>query len=468
VLSRSFVALVLDRAAAEPGAVALVDGGREISYGELARDIEAAAARLAALGVAAGETVALELGLPFDDAYARVCRLYALNYLGATVLPLAPDEPPARRERLVREFGARAFDWSRAPGTAAAVPRADEPERRAMYRFSSGSTGEPKAVLVSNAKWAHMHEVSARALDFDAGDRLLPAIPLPHPIGVRHMVRIHAAGGALVNAQLPLDLQGLADTIRRHRVTRIVASPAQLRWLVSRGAAVPGGMPPLRGVVTGGAPLLAAEQRAVRELISPNLYIDYGAVDFSIIAVQRPGDAPETGARLVPGLEAEVVDESDRPLLFGAAGLLRVRAPWAPTAYAAPGSARNFRDGWFYPGDIAVLGPDRRILLSGRADEVINRGGVKVHPEEIEAVLRAHPQVRDAAVAGVADRIAGELPVAFVVLDDPGALQQLEAFCRERIEERRLPAGFVRVAEIPRSAEGKVLRARLRELVRAR
>jgi long-chain acyl-CoA synthetase len=152
----------------------------------------------------------------------------------------------------------------------------------------------------------------------------------------------------------------------------------------------------------------------------------------------------------------------------GQVGQLRVRAPWSPQGYAVGHGSRQFRDGWFYTGDLARFVAPRRIVLAGRADDLINRGGVKIAPQLIEAVLAAHPDVSDVAVAGVPDRIAGELPVAFVVLKRPEALQELNEYCRQRIEAHRLPEGYVAVNQIPRSPEGKVLRAQLRALVKPR
>jgi acyl-CoA synthetase (AMP-forming)/AMP-acid ligase II len=467
---RSVVAAVLAHAEARPDAVALVEAQREISYATLARDIESTAARLHASGIIAGETIALDLKGSLVDAYERVCAFYALIYLGVAVLPLSSLASPQRRAQLLRDFDARLLEFAPRENAAAdAKPaRADDPGRLSMYRFSTGTTGDPKAVIVTNLQWVAHQDVCVRALDFDSRDRLLPPIPLPDPIGLRYMVRVHCAGGALVNVQLPRSLPALAQTIQRHGVTRVAASPAQLRWLVSRPLPPQFRMPALRGVVTGGAPLLPSEQDAVRQLVTPNLYIDYGALDFSMIAVLRPGDPPDAGAALIPGVDAEVVDEHDRALPFGAEGVLRVRAPWAPKGYADRASADRFRDGWFYPGDLAILGPDRRLKLIGRSDDLINRGGIKIVPEAIEAVLMTHPEVTDAAVVGVADRIAGEVPAAFVVLRSAAALDTLHAFCAEQMHEMRVPVGFVALAEIPRSPEGKVLRAQLRTLVRAR
>lgn len=461
-MPRSVVAAVLERAGSHPDAVAVVEADREIGYATLAADVEAAANGLQAQGVAAGDTVALDQDGGAEGGYAVACRLYGLLYLGASVLPLGSELLPERRERLLREFGARRLG-AQAPAYAPAR-RADDPGRPSVYRFSAGSTGEPKAAVVSNEKWAAMYVAQARALRLGSQDRVLPALPLPATMGLRSMVRAHAVGGAVVNLPFPRDLASLAQAVERHGITHAAASPAQLRFLLAQPAPAGLRMPPLRGVITGGAPLLPAEQAAVHARISPNLYIDYGAVDFSMIAVQAPGD----GLRLLEGIEAQVVDAAGRAQPEGAEGILRVRAAWAPTEHAGGAASPHFRDGWFYPGDIAALLPGRGLRLLGRADDLINRSGIKIVPEEIEAVLRAHPDVLDVAVAGVPDALSGEVPIAFVVLRRLEALPELDAWCRGRVEAIRFPAKFVALSVIPRSAEGKVLRAQLRALARGR
>ena len=462
--SHSCVATVLEQAEARPHALALADASRELTYAELARAILAQAGRLHAQGVAAGETIALDCGGPPESGIEQICTLYALGYLGATVLPLPPALAPDRRERIVAALGARRLaEASAAAGGEA--PRGDLAERLAVYRFSTGSTGEPKASITTPGPWTQQHAAAARALDFGPEDRLLPAIPMPHPIGLRYLMRIHAAGGALVNVQLPRELDALAALVRRHAITRIAASPAQLRWLASRPATAGFAMPPLAGIVTGGAPLTAEEQRAIREKLCPRLYLDYGAVEFSIIASLRPGEAPEDGMGIVEGVEARIVDERGQPVPAGGVGQLRVRAAWAPAGYAGGLGSDQYRDGWFDTGDLARLASPRRLVLAGRVDDVINRSGIKIPPQAIEAEIAKHPDVADVAVAGVPDRIAGEVPVAFVVLRREAALQELPERFRAPLG-LWAPEAYVAVNAIPRSPEGKVLRAQLRALVK--
>jgi acyl-CoA synthetase (AMP-forming)/AMP-acid ligase II len=169
--------------------------------------------------------------------------------------------------------------------------------------------------------------------------------------------------------------------------------------------------------------------------------------------------------RIVPGLDARVTDDEDRPLPPGTIGNLGFRAPWIPQGYVGnpQATAEHFRDGWFYPGDVGTVDSEGWVSIQGRRDDVINFGGVKLLPADLEAVLGEHPDVADAAVVGVPHPMAGTVPVALVVLRRPLAPEALMKFCRSRIDGSRLPVAVVPVPRILRSPDGKILRARLLE-----
>jgi acyl-coenzyme A synthetase/AMP-(fatty) acid ligase len=126
-------------------------------------------------------------------------------------------------------------------------------------------------------------------------------------------------------------------------------------------------------------------------------------------------------------------------------------------------TAERFRGGWFYPGDIGALDADGRLTYRGRADDVINFGGAKIVPTDLEAVLAAHPGIADVAVVSVPHPLAGAVPVALIVPRRDGMVDELWAWCRERLDATEQPAGFVEVPEIVRSADGKILRSAMVE-----
>jgi acyl-coenzyme A synthetase/AMP-(fatty) acid ligase len=215
-----------------------------------------------------------------------------------------------------------------------------------------------------------------------------------------------------------------------------------------------------------GGTLAPEEIEAGRRLITRNVYVSYACTEVGLIALLRPDDPvgpPGNVGRLVPGLDAQVVDDDDRLLPAGSVGKLGFRAPWIPEEYVGndAATARSFRDEWFYPGDIGAIDPEGRLSFHGRSDEVINFGGIKLRPEDVEAVLAEHPDIADAAVIGVPHPMAGAMPVALVVPRRGVAQDALTTFCRSRLDAARVPVSFVEVPQIFRSAEGKILRHRL-------
>jgi acyl-coenzyme A synthetase/AMP-(fatty) acid ligase len=144
----------------------------------------------------------------------------------------------------------------------------------------------------------------------------------------------------------------------------------------------------------------------------------------------------------------------------GTAGDLSFRAPWFPDRYVnnQKASAERFRGGWFYPGDIGTIDAGGRITYRGRTDDVINFGGVKIMPGEIEAVIAEHPDVADVAVVAVPHAMAGSVPVGLVVLRRAVSNEALAAFCGTKLDATQVPAGFFQVPAIARTPDGKIQR----------
>jgi acyl-coenzyme A synthetase/AMP-(fatty) acid ligase len=464
----------------QPDAPALVDFARTLTYGELFGPVRAAAGQLRRAGVRAGDTVALSLPEPGGDAVRLARIFYALAHLGAVILPLYPDVPGAGRLELLARFGAR---WlvPREPGEPAgacgrldpaaldgsaggpAAPRGDDPARPFLYHFSGGTTGAPKAVLFDHARFLQNMLAGARGVGAGARDRLVSSRRWPTLPGLRYLLRIHSIGGALVDVDFPDTRQKLEDVIRATGASILMASPWQLRRLIA-SAAPPGARGPELNVlyIVGGA-VTPAEIRAARELVTKNVYATYATSEAGLIAVLRPGDAPEPAGHygtLVDGIEGRVTDDADAPLPAGTPGHLAFRAPWFPARYAGNEAAtrERFRDGWFHPGDTGAIDAAGHVLYIGRTDDLINFGGVKLAPADIEPVIAAHPGVADVAVVGVPNAMAGAVPVALVVLRREVSGDSLIAHCRERLDATQIPSGFIQVPEILRSPDGKIQR----------
>jgi acyl-coenzyme A synthetase/AMP-(fatty) acid ligase len=466
----SVVANLLAQAAERPETAAYVDERGVLTYRELARNVERAAALLAGSGVRAGDVIGLSIRDEPESARRGLYLLYGLGWIGAAALPLYPEMPRAGWPALLDRFGARLRIGGRFFGRAGAhppAPRGDRDERPFLYHFSSGTTGEPKAVCFTHGELAAQIAAGAPVERWSAGERLVVGRPWPSKVAVRYVMRLHAVGGAVVRARFPRTRDEVAHLMRESGVTALFGGPTAMRALLASPAPAQGNLAALRALRVGGGIVRPEELRALRSEITPNVYHGYGCTEAGAIGVLPPEDPVGEAIALrlcAPGLEVEAVDERDAPLPPGATGRLRYRAPWIPRGYVGnpAQTARHFRDGWFYNGDLGAIDAAGRLTLGGRNDDLINFCGVKIAPHEIEPVLLRHPGIAEAALVGVPDAKAGQLAVAFIV--PRGARLDLDAlrrYCHEQCGELRTPARFVTTRALPRNAAGKIERERL-------
>jgi acyl-coenzyme A synthetase/AMP-(fatty) acid ligase len=208
---------------------------------------------------------------------------------------------------------------------------------------------------------------------------------------------------------------------------------------------------------TVGAPLHAEEKLLALRKLTPNFIDHYGASETLTISMLMPKDLPERPAsvgRPHSLIRVETVDDQEQPTGPGEAGRLRARGPGM--ARPLPGAAEaSFQDGWFYPGEIAQIDECGFLFIEGRTSEVIFRGGAKIHPAEVEAVLLEHPDVLDAAVVGRAIEGKDARVIAFIIPRGDVAVGRLIAHCRSRLSPHKVPQDFHFCAEFPRNASGK-------------
>ncbi len=485
----SVVSSLIHFAESQPEALAFIEGRNRVNYRALRGHVEAAAAWLHDAGIRPGETVALSL----DWSQKSLSLFYGLAYLGAVILPLYPTGAIESQIALVERFNARHlisvrvrrpianvrrieppdFEGSKFRAPNVLPPRGDEPGRPFLYHFTSGTTGTTKAVLFSVRQffaWALSHVNPYRST---AADRQVPPVPWPSKVALRDLFRTHVFGGALVNASFPETGQELAALINDFGVTQLTGSPWQLRRLLQSEGLASLRLPPLRVLSVAGAMVSPEEIRASREMITPNVYVDYGSNEIGMIACLRPEDPADTAGKvgkLISGIEGQAVDDDNAPLPAGEIGKLRFRTRGMVQSYAGneEATAHHFRESWFYPGDLGLIDAEGCVSLKGRVDDIINYGGTKVVPADIEPALKRHPDVVDAALVGVPDPMAGQRAIAFVVLRRVLSKKDLYNFWATWINAAELPSEVISVPEIPRNPEGKILRDHLREAYFAR
>jgi len=382
------------------------------TYAELAQRVAALAGALQAAGVRRGDTVALGARATPDF----VVELHAVGWLGA-VADVREEAPP--------------LDHVGCEPISAAVWGLEDPR---LVLHTSGTTGTPRAVPLLTRQLLFSAMGSALRLGHLPSDRWVACLPLHHIGGLSILLRC-AWYATTVELHERFDAQAVSDALDAG-APLISLVPTQLLRVLDARSDRP--FPPsLRAILLGGAPSSAALLDRCRAIHAP-VSRSWGMTETaSQVATTFPGDLDTPGA---PPLAFARVHADD-------AGLLHVLPPHA----AAPlltSDRGELRDG--------------RVLVHGRADDLLISGGENLSPAEIEAVLEAHPAVREAAVIGIPDPVWGQRPAAFLV-GVPVPDEQLRAWCRERLAPYKAPDRFTWLDVLPRTALGKLQRAALRE-----
>lgn len=486
---QSVIETLGQRAARHPERVALLCGDQRVTFGELWSRVVAAACYLSDCGVRPGDRVVLSATSVPAFAYGY----FATHLLGAVAVPIDPHAPNPHRDELIQRtqpvlvLGVGGQTEAVAPCPIKAIEELDAlPARRrdftppaieslADIMFTTGTTGRPKGVRLT-----HRNEASAAShinAVFGTTENDLDVVPIPlyHSFGLGRLRCVLAVGGTVVLVQgfrLPGEIFTALD---RHAATGLIGVPAGFAVLLRFGER---GLGPfadrLRYIEIGSAPMpLEHKQTLMKLLPRTKLYMHYGLTEASrsvFIEFHRDSAHLDTVGKPAPGVRVEVRDENGKACSPGMRGML-----WVGGAHVSPGywddakfSAANFSDGWTRTGDVAHLDEAGFIHLHGREDDMVNTGGNKVAPDEVERVLAEHPAVSEAACVGMPDPrgIAGQVLRAFLVAkanQPPTPDAELSHWVAQQLEQYKVPIRYEWVSELPRSASGKLIRARLRE-----
>lgn len=474
--------VVREGLARNPGAPAFVFRDRVLSAGRFHGLYCEAARHLRDAGIGPGETV----GISLDQSPLHCAVILALARLGAVSVPLHPASTPEQLGRLAQRFGVRrvvcAAGIADLPGCetirlerlslreddddAEVSDFVPAPETPARIALTSGTTGQPGAVLYTHGYWAHRVLTTVDAVTADS--RVIP-VDLHLTLGNLFVFGALAAGGTVVFPR-GRAAKDLVAAINLHAATHVLLPPgtvsAMVPHLPARGIAFPS----LRHLRLIGGRVSAVMQDILRQRFSPNFCLPYGISEVGPIAMADAGmlaEAPESSGFARPGVEIEVVDDEGLVLTTGASGEIRVRVPMMPSGYFdnPQRTAERYRDGWFLTGDIGHLDGAGRIFIEGRADERLNVGGRKFQPAPLEAVLNECPGVREAALFAMESETGMPVLAAAVVCESEDSLRALPEFCRGRGFGALTPRRYYRVRKLPRNPAGKLLRAEISRLV---
>jgi acyl-CoA synthetase (AMP-forming)/AMP-acid ligase II len=482
--ANSVRAWIEEAAAAHGDDVYLADarGPAALTYAGLLDVVRATERALDAAGLPPGARVTVRLARPLDYATALV----ALIASGRVAVPLdasAPGTDIARVVSVAQPAGAVADVAGPAGPTGAGdgestlpfgitaldLSPVTEDSPGGIFLCTSGTTGTPKGILLRDEQLAYVAGSVVEAHRLTRADRGYCSLPLFHVnaevVGVLATLR----AGAYLAVDRKFSRRGFWELIGERAITWINAVPA----IISILSLDPPADPPaaLRFVRSASAPLPLASLERFEKALRVPVIETYGMTEAASMITANPLDGPrKPGSAGKPAGSQVRVGGTTEP---GEIGPVMIRGAGVITAYASGGKPGAIdADGWLLTGDLGYLDADGYLFLVGRSDDVINRGGEKIYPREIEEILLAQPGVRSAAVIGAADDVLGERPVAYVVPDAHVVADEVEALlrsvCAERLPRHKQPSEFWLVDEMPLGPTGKISRRLLKESVATR
>jgi long-chain acyl-CoA synthetase len=489
--------LVDAQAAARPDALYFIatETGRTLTYGELRGSCRRVAGFLARHGVQPGAHVSVvmpnglaTLRILLGAMYGGYCvnpvnllsqpeqMRYVLDHSDCALVFASPDWAPKVRDLvagLSRPIAVIAVetDAEALPdeGEEGALGPPPEPESLALLMYTSGTTGTPKGVMLTQANLAaNAHAISAEHA-LGPGDRVSAILPLYHINGFAVTMMAPLAHGGSLAMPPKFSAGKFWDMAIRHECTWINMVPTIVSFLLEGEAPAREAIARIRFCRSASAPLPPEYLLAFQQKFGIGVIETMGLTETVAPAFSNPLDPARRKVGSVgrpSGCEAKVADEKGVERPDGEPGEILIRGPQVTPGYYKNDKATEasfFPQGWLRTGDIGMRDADGFFFITGRIKELIIKGGENIAPREIDEVLLRHPAVLDAAAVGIPDKHYGQEVMACVILREGAACgeEELKAFCQDRLGKFKAPRTIRFVAELPRGPSGKVQRLKL-------
>ncbi|GAH41363.1 unnamed protein product, partial [marine sediment metagenome] len=350
--------------------------------------------------------------------------------------------------------------------------------------YTAGTTGVPKGVMLSHNSFAVYVLENVTPADPELEERNILTVPLYHVAGIQAMMAAIYGGRTLV-MERQFDAKEWMELVESEKANRAMMVPTMLKQLMDHPEFSEHDLSSLKVITYGAAPMpLEVIKRALDVFPGVSFINAFGQTETaSTITTLGPEDHIISGTeeerekklkrlssigKPMSDVEMRIIDEDGRELPVGQVGEIVARGPRVMTGYWKDEEKTEKtidKDGWIHTGDMGYMDEDGYFYLAGRAMDMIIRGGENISPEEVEAVLRTHPKVEEAAVIGIPDEEWGEQPRAIVVLKqgETATAEEIIEHCRANLSSFKRPRSVVFIDELPRNPMGKVLKRVLQE-----
>ena len=508
---RTFADILEARATATPDREAMSDERRRVTYGALFAEVKRFAEFLRRQGVGRGDVVTLQL--PNRIEFPVV--FFALELIGAVANKISADFRAVEVEYILRFSNSKVYvcaaefkgfdflamiesirpklpalslvvcvdDVERAGVTSFAKVVNATPEIAAADRvrmsplevmrmcFTSGTTGNPKGVLhcFNTTLWAA--QLFNQELDVTENEVMLGFLPVGLNWGYLNLVQSVMGGGRIVMIER-FNAAAVLDLIDKEKISYVPTPPAAIVAMLNAPELKSHSLASLRIMITGGASAAVETIKAFQEAVPKAHLIElYGMLETGFHSITRPTDDPlkvnGTVGRCMPSMGLRIIDEQGNDVPHGEIGEIAAKGPSVHLGYLNNPEANRdsfTADGWFRSGDLGqFVDADDNVRISGRKKEIINRGGKKYFPREIEELLYEHPKILQVAVIGAPDPRLGERNCLCVVVK-PGmtlTLDEAVEFLRGRVADYKLPEELLVMSEFPMTPTGKIRRPEL-------
>lgn len=471
---------VLRNAATQwPNNPAVHDEHGSLSFAQLFGETEALRSQLLELGIGNG----MGVGVKAKNGRHFIIGIFAVVGCGAAVMPMSHQLKKAEIDDILEEAQLHAILDDRSsvqplPNIDAVIPVnigsfrfdftavdrsqtfAAHVQHPAFMRFTSGTTGKSKGVIVSHQSVIERIEGANKGLELGPTDTVVWVLPMAYHFMVSIVLYIRF--GTAIAVAKDFLARNIIDITNRYNGTMLYASPVQIRLLANDASKEQ--MPSLKKVISTSAGIALDVCIAFKDRFNIDVSQAYGIIEIGLPMINfvKSAEYPDAVGYALPDYTVEILDDNNELVPVGSVGHLAIKGPGMFDAYLLPPALRDevLKNGYFLTADYASKAPDGLIKIEGRSKSVINVSGIKIFPEEIEAVLENIHEIKQARVSASPHPLLGQIIEGEIVLHEGKTvdIEDVLTWCRKRLSSFKAPQRLTIVKELPMTGSGKLQR----------